>query len=307
MQIERKSAGLAFKVFGTSVWILCCAYVAVTIYRTGALEIVSQSILEYTSAFVLVIALYVLSCLGIAAAFAFLVWGVSAGERLRADIIGVHAITQLAKYLPTNTLHLVGRHAVLRRRGLSDVVLVGAGFSEIVLLLLAAVCLAALGASDELATHLDLDPRSLALTGAVIGALVLLAAAPLRVHRTVLVSPFLTWRAVAGASVAISVYCIFFTLSGLILWVLLAQAIQVPVPPDIVRLTSYAAISWSIGFVSPGAAAGIGVRETILILLLAGAVEAAPATSTAVAYRLVTTLGDLITWALAGIWWWARR
>jgi len=89
--------------------------------------------------------------------------------------------------------------------------------------------------------------------------------------------------------------------------VLLAQAIQVPVPPDIVRLTSYAAISWSIGFVSPGAAAGIGVRETILILLLAGAVEPAPATSAAVAYRLVTTLGDLITWALAGIWWWTRR
>jgi hypothetical protein len=307
MQIEGKSVGLAFKVFSISVWILCCAYVAVTIYRTGALQVVSQSILEYTSAFVLVIALYVLSCLGIAAAFAFLVWGVSAGQRLRADIIGVHAITQIAKYLPTNTLHLVGRHAVLRRRGLSDVALVGAGLIEIVLLLLAAVGLAALGASDELATHLDLDQRSLAIIGALIAALVLIAAAALRANRTVLVSLSLTWRAAAGASVAISMYCVFFTLSGVILWVLLAQAIQVPLPPDIVRLTSYAAISWSIGFVSLGAAAGIGVRETILILLLAGAVEPAPATSAAVAYRLVTTLGDLITWALAGIWWWARR
>ena len=177
MQIERKSGRLAFKVFSISVWILCCAYVAVTIYRTGALQVVSQSILESTSAFVLVIGLYVFSCFGIAAAFAFLVWGVSAGQRLRADIIGVHAITQIAKYLPTNTLHLVGRHAVLRRRGLSDVALLGAGLSEIVLLLLAAVGLAALGASDELATHLDLDQRSLAIMGAVIAALVLIAVA----------------------------------------------------------------------------------------------------------------------------------
>jgi glycosyltransferase 2 family protein len=307
MQIEGKSARLAFKVFSISVWILCCAYVAVTIYRTGALQVVSQSILESTSAFVLVIGLYVFSCFGIAAAFTFLVWGVSAGQRLRADIIGVHAITQVAKYLPTNTLHLVGRHAVLRRRGLSDVTLLGAGLSEIVLLLLAAGGLAALGACDELATHLDLDQRSLAIMGAVIAALVLIAVGAIRVNRTVFVSPFLTWRAAAGATVAISAYCIFFTLSGVILWVLLTRALRVPVPPDIVRLTSYAAISWSIGFVSPGAAAGIGVRETILILLLAGAVESAPATSTAVAYRLVTTLGDLITWALAGIWWWARR
>jgi glycosyltransferase 2 family protein len=307
MQIERKSACLAFKVFSISVWILCCAYVAVTIYRTGALQVVSQSILDYTSAFVLVIGLYVLSCLGIAAAFAFLVWGVSAGQRLRADIIGVHAITQVAKYLPTNTLHLIGRHAVLRRRGLSDVALLGAGLGEIVLLLLAAVGLAALGASDELATHLDLDQRSLAIMGAVMVALVLIAAASIRGNLAVSISPFLTWRAAAGASVAISVYCIFFTLSGVILWVLLAQAIQVPVPPDIVRLTSYTAISWSIGFISPGAAAGIGVRETILILLLDGVMEPAPATSTAVAYRLVTTAGDLITCALGGIWWRARR
>ncbi len=87
----------------------------------------------------------------------------------------------------------------------------------------------------------------------------------------------------------------------------LTQAIRVPAPADIGRLTSYAAISWSIGFVSPGAAAGIGVRETILILLLGGVIEPAPATSTAVAYRLVTTFGDLITCAHGGIWWWTRR
>lgn len=306
MQIERKSARLAFKVFSVSAWILCCAYVAVTIYRTGALQVVSQSILESTGAFVLVIGLYVFSCFGIAAAFAFLVWGVSAGQRLRADIIGVHAITQVAKYLPTNTLHLVGRHAVLRRRGLSDVALFGAGLSEIVLLLLAAGGLAALGARDELATHLDLDQRSLAIMGAVIATLVLIAVGALRVNRTVFVSPFLTWRAAAGATVALSAYCIFFTLSGVILWVLVTRAIQVPLPPDILRLTSYAAISWSIGFVSPGAAAGIGVRETMLIFLLRGSVELGPATSAAVAYRLVTTLGDVITCALGGILWRVR-
>ncbi len=307
MQLHRKSGSIVLRVFGIAASILCCTYVVVTIYRTGALQIVSQSILKDPSAFALVIALYVLSCLGIAAAFAFLVWGLSAGQRLRADIIGIHAVTQIAKYLPTNTLHFVGRHTFLRQRGLSDVALIGAGVSEVALLLLAAVGLATLAASDELARHIESKQGSLAITGGVMVALVLIAAASIRGDLAALISPFLTWRAGAGAMAALSMYCVFFALSGVILWVLLTHAIPAPTPPGIGRLMSYAAMSWSIGFVSPGAAAGIGVRETMLIFLLGGTVEPAAATSAAVAYRVVTTLGDVITCALGRIWWRARH
>lgn len=307
MQIHWRSSRFVFRVFGIAVSVLCCVYVVITVYRTGALQIVSQSISQVPSVFALVIVLYVVSTLGIAAAFAFLVWGVSKGQRFRADIIGVHAVTQIAKYLPTNTLHLVGRHVVLRRRGLTDVTLIGVGVTEVALLLLAAVSLAALGASDEVARHIEPTQGSLAIMGAVTVALLLIATASIRRDVAVRISPFLTWRATTGVMAALSIYSLFFTLSGVILWMLLTQAIPVPTPPGVGRLMSYAAMSWSIGFVSPGAAAGIGVRETMLIFLLGGSVEPAPATSVAVAYRLVTTLGDVITCALGGILWQPRR
>ncbi len=307
MQRERIFESRLFKAFSIAVWILCCAYVVMSIHRTGALQRVSQSLAAYPSAFALVIALYVLAGLGIASAFAFLVWGLSTGQGLRSDIIGVHALTQIGKYLPTNTFHLIGRHAVLRRSGLSDAALLRASFSEVAFLLVVAAGLAVLGAHDELATHLDLDPRTLAIIGAVLTALIFIVATSMRGRLKALSSPFLTGRVAVAAMAAVAVYCLFFTLSGSILRVLLTEAIRVPAPPDIGRLTSYAAISWSIGFVSPGAAAGIGVRETILILLLDGVIAPAPATSVAVAYRLVTTAGDLITCGLGGMWWWARR
>lgn len=307
MQNHWRSSKFVFRVFGIAVSVLCCVYVVITVYRTGALQIVSQSISQVSSVFALLIVLYVVSTLGIAAAFAFLVWGVSKEQQFRADIIAVHAVTQIAKYLPTNILHLVGRHAVLRRRGLTDVVLIGVGVGEVALLLLAALSLAALGASDEAATYIEPTQCFLAIIGAVTVALLLIATASIRGNLAVWILPFLTWRAVTGAIAALSVYSLFFALSGAILWLLLTQAIPVPTPPGIGRLVSYAAMSWSIGFVSPGAAAGIGVRETMLIFLLGGSVEPAPATSAAVAYRLVTTLGDVITCALGGILWRPHR
>lgn len=307
MRIHWKSSKFVFRAFGIAASILCCVYVVMTVYRTGALHIVSQSILQVPSVFAAAIGLYVLSCFGIAGAFAFLVWGVSRGERLRADIIGVHAVTQIAKYLPTNTLHLVGRHAVLRRRGLADVALIGVGVGEVALLLLAAVGIATLGARDEVVTQFELTQCSLVVMGAVMVALLLIAASSIRGNLVVWISPFLSWRAATGAMTAISLYCLFFTLSGVTLWMLLTQAIPASKPPGIGRLMSYAAMSWSIGFVSPGAAAGIGVRESMLIFLLAGSVEPAPATSAAIAYRLITTVGDVITCALGVILWRPRR
>jgi uncharacterized membrane protein YbhN (UPF0104 family) len=53
--------------------------------------------------------------------------------------------------------------------------------------------------------------------------------------------------------------------------------------------------AWTLGCVTPGASAGLGVREAVLIAASIGVgVTTADATLTAIAFRVTTTIADLL-------------
>jgi hypothetical protein len=59
------------------------------------------------------------------------------------------------------------------------------------------------------------------------------------------------------------------------------------------------ALSWVVGFLTPGAAAGLGVRETLLVVLLSGVFPSGLVLLTALLFRVVTTVGDLVFYVIA--------
>ena len=62
------------------------------------------------------------------------------------------------------------------------------------------------------------------------------------------------------------------------------------------------ALAWAAGLVIPGAPAGLGVFEVVLMWRLGPVVPAAPLLATALAYRLISTLADALAAALAEPW-----
>ena len=68
---------------------------------------------------------------------------------------------------------------------------------------------------------------------------------------------------------------------------------------EILLLTGIYAVAWVLGFVMPGAPGGLGVREVVLLAALDPLYGSATAVGLAVALRLVTTLGDGVSF-LAG-------
>ncbi|QSX36832.1 lysylphosphatidylglycerol synthase domain-containing protein [Shewanella sedimentimangrovi] len=66
-------------------------------------------------------------------------------------------------------------------------------------------------------------------------------------------------------------------------------------------LTGSFALAWVAGFVTPGAPAGLGIRETIMVTLLEPAYGPGAALSLALLLRLITSLGDALAF-LAGLW-----
>jgi len=59
------------------------------------------------------------------------------------------------------------------------------------------------------------------------------------------------------------------------------------------------ALAWVAGFVVPGAAAGVGVREAVPIVALDGPLGPEASAVVALAFRLVTTAGEGVFCALA--------
>jgi hypothetical protein len=59
------------------------------------------------------------------------------------------------------------------------------------------------------------------------------------------------------------------------------------------------ALSWIVGYITPGAPAGLGVREVVLVSLLTPALGGGNAVGLSLALRLATTIGDGVCFLFA--------
>ena len=58
------------------------------------------------------------------------------------------------------------------------------------------------------------------------------------------------------------------------------------------------ALAWLVGTLTPGAPAGAGVREGMLVVLLSPTMGEGGAGALAIMLRLVTTIGELLAWGV---------
>ena len=212
-----------------------------------------------------------------------------------------YTVTQVARYLPGNVAHLLGR-AVWLRGTLDTATLTRATLVELAVVPLGGVLalaplalvmdVAALEPALQFVGLKGLPPVWLsvgALSACATGLLVvatLLLGGPRSVGRlaapTLLTALFMAWL---GGSFAVVVH-----VSGLDLssgeWPLMVAA---------------AILAWLVGYATPGAPGGLGVREAVLVMLAGGLTIAGEATAAvllaAIIHRLVTTCGDAVCFA----------
>lgn len=222
-------------------------------------------------------------------------------------LVAIVATTQAGKYLPGNVGHHVGRAGLSLALGIPLAILVTSMAYEVALLLLAHLFVAlASGAlsGPGLGVLLQLgDGNSAILIAVAIGVLGL-AALPL-------VSRLLPWftalvlkrreglgalpRPLPMATMfeALGLYTVAMLLTGAGL-AALSHGLFPALPVDYALLVAAFTLAWAIGFVTPGAPAGLGVREGLLLLLLAHGLGTANATLLILMLRIATTLGDML-------------
>lgn len=202
-------------------------------------------------------------------------YGFSVSRRWALKVYGV---SQLAKYVPGNIFHLAGRQAIGMAAGIPAWPLAKSSLWELGLL----------SAAGGLFVLLALPFWVINLPiVASVGAFLLMVAIGTIVLRHYVGTPM---------AYALGWYIGFLMLSGFLFAGLIELVSAHPgkVTSLWIPICGAYVLAWLVGLVTPGAPAGVGVRELVLLFLLKGIVTKADLLLAIVLGRMVTVLGDLL-------------
>lgn len=191
--------------------------------------------------------------------------------------VKVYGISQLAKYVPGNIFQFAGRQALGMAGGAPGWVLAKSTIWELGLLALAGLTYGGLALPLVFGWPVALGGGIFFVTVVVVAWM--LGRGFSRVH----IRPWILYLLFHGVS------------SLLFIWLLISVA-----PERAPALGSWAPIgaayivAWLAGLVTPGAPAGVGVRELVLMFLMHGQVPEADLLLAVVVGRIVTVGGDAI-------------
>jgi hypothetical protein len=234
----------------------------------------------------------------------------SVGEPAQARLaLPLFAVSEFGKYIPGNVAHLAGRvvlavqAGMVRERVLATMALeIAWGVLSGVLMAGSALTLAgAQGLAGELVA-----PPTIVLAGVTLAALLVpFAGAALLRHL-----PERVRTKVPGLSqvqapkplplvVCFLIGCVYLLLLGAVPAVL-NVAVFGGKGGQYLTITGVFALAWVAGFITPGAPAGLGVRDAIMMAGLTPLYGAGSALAVTVVMRVVTSAGDAIAF-LAGM------
>jgi uncharacterized membrane protein YbhN (UPF0104 family) len=189
--------------------------------------------------------------------------------------IRAYGVSQLAKYVPGNIFQFAGRQAVGMAAGLEARALLKSTFYELGLLAVVGACFGILAL-----------PLLLGWLHSGMALLLFIST----------VSAF-SWGIQrffsAQLAAAWGMHTLFLLVSGLIFWIIL-QNISHAAPVPVAGVVGAYVLAWLIGLVTPGAPAGVGVREAVLLFLLGAWVPPGQLVFTIVVGRMATVIGDLL-------------
>lgn len=233
-------------------------------------------------------------------------------ERSWLEVATVFGSTQVAKYIPGNVGHHIGRMALaIGRLNLPASV---AGVSLVQESVLACGASLVIGSAGALLAVEMLRPEfgfigpfgpGLILFAVLAGLGTLLV---LDRHRGKLVGArlLLVERVVGfvpSARTLVGVFLLYIglcLLNGVALLVLLGF-FRFPTGYDFIAITCAYSIAWVVGYLLPGAPGGLGVREAAFVYLLGQAYDADTLLAVSVLARISSVLADLLAFA-ASVW-----
>ncbi|WNL45533.1 hypothetical protein RKE25_19290 [Dyella sp. BiH032] len=249
--------------------------------QAGALDLSRISTSQWWGlATLLIVNVAMLALLAIGWRQALLGWGAEVSPRWA---LATYGRTQLARYVPGNIFHFAGRQLIGMSCGIPAGALIKASATELALLVTSGCLLGGLAAP---------------LYATWAPSLVTMAA-----FLTIPIVASVLWR-MSGKVVmqAFLAYLAYMALSALVfLGILFLHAPPGSIHGEWIALGGAYVVGWLVGVVTPGAPAGLGVREMVLLVLLRGQVDGDLLLFSVLMTRVLAVLADVFCFVLAAV------
>lgn len=197
--------------------------------------------------------------------------------------------SNLYKYLPGNIFNYVSRQIVAKKLGISHVVLIQSNIIEALVIVLTSalfsgVLLLSFDSSSLRYLSVFLDVKYVVLfLVATIGVLFYF-------YRYKKIKILAFWKVSL-------MYVLFFVGIGLIAYYILN--IQMHKEVSFFLISAIYALAWLVGFITPGAPGGIGVRESVFIIFSNGLLSESDAVLLSALLRVVSLIGEAMLFVMA--------
>ncbi len=189
-----------------------------------------------------------------------------------------YGISQIGKYIPGNIFHFAGRQAIGQAANIPASPLAKSAVWEIGLLAVTGVFF------SVLIIPLFWSYLTFQLTLIIFIILLLIS-----------ISGVSIWLGTSVAS-AIKWDVVFLTTSGIVFYgvLLLSTTVKPEIAPLYIGIIGVYVIAWLAGLLTPGAPAGIGVREMVFVTLLHAVINEGELLKAIILGRFVTVGGDVL-------------
>ena len=266
-----------FHLGGLGIGIIGVAFVAWKLYEYS--DQINFQGFSYTQFFFLLLLIVVYCFANLLLAFA---WrdilahlGVSIDQRWAIQTYG---ISQIAKYVPGNIFHFAGRQAIGQTANLPPIPLAKSSVWEIGMLVISGGFFSVLVIPFYLVQFNYLQVSTLFIL--------------------TLAASFLVLFYTVGAKIASAMkwHILFLLISGLIFdcVLFLFTSVNLELNSIFIGITGVYVIAWLAGLVTPGAPAGVGVREMVFIAILHPVMSEGELLKAIILGRFVTVTGDVL-------------
>jgi hypothetical protein len=226
-------------------------------------------------------------------------------------VISLYLVAQFGKYLPGNVGQYVGRVLLGKDMGIPVPVTLATMVTEVLWGAGTALGLSALSLYVFFSAEIVFLPPWVSAAGLALCFVGLLASPWLGITLAKCLVPGLVARVFGAqgisppgwvAALHVSVLYVACSLCvGLILqWQ--SHYLFAAASAPLLQVSGFFALAWLAGYALPGAPAGIGVRESMMILLFTPIFGEATALALSVTCRLATTLADVLAFVAGWIW-----
>ncbi len=221
------------------------------------------------------------------------------------EILKIYMKTFIARYIPGNIFHFVGRQLLGKKLGISNFVLALSSVLESFLLLIVGFTFILLGFSQNFFNISILDRLDINIQKFLIlfagGCFIAVIYLSYKKQLSEIFGSF-SIRKMGYLVVMCIFYSAFLFINGVILFCIFSFMLETDLKTgDLPIIVCANVFAWMGGFITPGAPGGLGVREALLVITLSNILPVTIIVTGALIFRIITLFGEVLALFIAMI------